>query len=202
MAELRLLCIHCADTNPNFRLTKGHLEQWHMGPLDVRDKDGNKTGEIKYKGKTYPSRAALPHEYIDMRPIQELHGRGWDRLGYSDLIHHNGTIENITPYNTDDWVDPKEMTWGVGGINSYSRHVCLEGGRDEDNVSKTFKFAQIYSDAQFTALTSYINQFLTDHPGDKIAGHYMFSTKPCPNFNLGELFELAGIDSKHLYKTK
>lgn len=200
MAELRLLCVHCADTNPNFRLSKDDLDQWHMGPRDLLDSNGRKTGGVRYKGKDYPSRAVLPHEYLGMRPVQELHGRGWDRLGYSDLIHRNGTIENLTPYNADDWVDPSEMTWGATGINSFTRHACLEGGRNEENESRMFKFHEIFTGAQFTSLTSYVNQFLKDHPGDKIAGHYMFSSKTCPNFAIREFFNIAGIDLKHMYK--
>ena len=197
MAELKVLCIHCADTNPNFRLTKNDLDQWHMGPRDIRDNSGT-ANSVRYKGKDYPTRSALPHEYLGMRPIQELHGRGWDRLGYSDMIKRNGTIENLTPYNTDDWVDPKEMTWGATGINSFSRHLCMEGGRNADNESRRFDFYEIFTDAQFTSLTSYINQFLKDHPGDKIAGHYMFSDKTCPNFVMEDFFNLAGIDLKHI----
>jgi len=199
MAELKLLCIHCADTNPNFKLDKDDLDQWHMGPRDVKD-DRGQLIKVRYKSRDYPTRAALPHEYLGMRPIQELHGRGWDRLGYSDLIHRTGTIENLTPYNADDWVDPKEMTWGASGINSFTRHICMEGGRDVENESRSFKFAEIFTDQQFTALSSYVNQFLKDHPGDEIAGHYMFSTKTCPNFYIKDFFLLAGIDSKHIYK--
>lgn len=200
MAELKLLCIHCADTNPNFDLKKKHLDQWHKGPKDLRDSNGKKTGVVRYLGKDYQSRAALPLHFLGGKPIAELRGRGWDRLGYSDLIHNTGTIENITSYDQDDWVDPKEMTWGVSGINSFTRHICMEGGRNEENESRKFNFADIFTDAQFTSLTSYINQFLRDHPGDKIAGHYMFSTKSCPNFAVEDFFALSDIDIKHLYK--
>jgi len=200
MAELKALCGHCADTNPNFVLTKDHLDQWHMGPRDLRDAQGKKTGEVRYKGVNYPTRMALPHHYLGMRPIQELYGRGWDRLGYSDMIKRNGTIENLTAYNQDDWVDPKEMTWGATGTNSWTRHFVLEGGRNEENESRLFQFHEIFTDAQFTAMVGYINQFLKDHPGDKIAGHYMFSSKTCPNFTMEDFFNLAGIDLKHLYK--
>lgn len=200
MGQLSILVIHCADTNPNFSITKNDLEQWHKGPRDLHDDDGKFIG-VRYLGKTYPSRAALPLHNLGGKPIAELHGRGWDRLGYSDLIHRTGIIENVTPYDKDDWITPEEMTWGVAGINSMSRHVCLEGGRNEDNDSGRFKFAQIFTDAQFTALTSYVNQFLKDHPGDKIAGHYMFSTKTCPNFFIDEFLQLAGIDLSHMYRS-
>jgi N-acetylmuramoyl-L-alanine amidase len=198
MAELKILCIHCADTNPNFNLRAGHLEQWHKGPKDIKDRNGTVIN-VRYMGRTYPSRAALPLEYLDKRPIGELHGRGWDRLGYSDLLKRNGTLINLTEYDKDDWIDPDEMTWGATGINSIARHICLEGGRNTDNESGMFNFFDIFTDAQFTLLTGYINQFLKEHPGDKIAGHYMFANKTCPNFKLGKFFEMAGIDLKHIH---
>ena len=190
MAELKILCIHCADTNPNFKLTKEYLYQWHMGPKDIRNNSG-KVIKVRYLGKDYVQRVILPLDSLGCRPIAELYGRGWDRLGYSDLIHRDGRIENLTPYNNDDFVDPEEITWGVTGINSKSRHVCLEGGRNEENESKMFSFREVYTDAQFTALTGYVSQFIKDHPGDKIAGHYMFSKKTCTNFLIKDFFLLA-----------
>lgn len=198
MAELKILCIHCADTHPGYRVDKGVLEQWHMGPCDIW-KDGKIVG-VKYLGDMYPDRDHLPNELIDQRHIRELHGRGWDRLGYSDLIHRNGDIENLTQYDDDDYISSDEITWGCSGINSKTRHVCLEGGKNTQNESGVFLFHEIFTDAQFTTLAGYMNQFLKDHKGDKIAGHYMFTDKKtCPNFTIGTFLENAGIDLKHLY---
>ncbi len=172
-----------------------------MGPRTLFDSDGEIVG-VRYKAIDYPDRESLPNELIDGRSIRELHGRGWDRLGYSDLFHRSGGIENITPYNDDDWVGSHEMTWGASGVNSIARHICLEGGRNGENESRVFKFAEIFPDALFVALVGYVNQFLKDHPGDKIAGHYMFtSRKTCPNFLIEEFFGLAGINSKHMYRS-
>ena len=125
--------------------------------------------------------------------------RGWSRLGYSDLIHRDGSIENLTPYDNDHIVQSHEMTWGAAGVNSISRHVCLEGGRNDKNESGVYLFDDIFTDAQFTTLIGYVNQFLKDHPGDKIAGHYMFSGKTCPNIQIEEFLVLAGISLEHLY---
>ncbi|GAG60195.1 unnamed protein product [marine sediment metagenome] len=199
MAEQKLLVAHCADTHPDFSLTKDHVLQWHMGPKDMYNKNGKFLG-VKYFGKTYENRIVLPLEFIGGKQIAELHGRGWDRPGYRDLMLRNGHFVNLVPDNGDDWISPDEMTWGVKGINSISSHLCLSGGRNSENESRMFKFHEIYNDAMFTSLTSYFNQFLKDHPGDKIAGHYMFSDKTCPNTDVEEFLTLAGIDLKHLYK--
>lgn len=197
MSELKILCIHCADTHPDYRVDKGILEQWHKGPRDIWEND--RIVGVKYLDGIYPDRQHLPNQLIDQRSIRELHGRGWNRLGYSDLIHRNGDIENLTPYDDDDYISSDEMTWGVVGINSMARHVCLEGGRNSENESRVFLFNEIFTDAQFITLVGYIKQFLKDHPGDKIAGHYMFSGKTCPNFIIDEVFGKARINMKYLY---
>ena len=125
--------------------------------------------------------------------------RKWDRLGYSDLIHRNGTIESLTPYDNDHIVQSHEMTWGAAGVNSVSRHVCLEGGRDDNNKGGVFLFDEIFTDAQFTTLIGYVKQFLKDQPQAKVAGHNVFSDiKTCPNFNVSGLMLLAGIPGNRL----
>jgi len=199
MAEQKLLCIHCADTHPDFPLGKSHILQWHIGPKNLFNHYGKISG-VKYKGKTYASRAVLPLEFIFGTPIAELNGRGWDRPGYRKLMLRNGEFVQLAPDDGDDWISPREMTWGAKGINSIAEHICLAGGRNSENESRVFSFHEIYTDAMFTSLTSYCNQFLVDHPGDKISGHYMFSTKTCPNIRIENFMALAGIDLKHLYK--
>jgi len=59
----------------------------------------------------------------------EKGGRGWSRVGYSDIVYLDGSLVNMTPFNQDNKVDNAEMTWGVRGINARSRHVVYVGGR-------------------------------------------------------------------------
>ena len=125
--------------------------------------------------------------------------RGWDRLGYSDIIHRDGSIENLTKYDNDHLVQSHEVTWGAAGVNSISRHVCLEGGRTEDNKGGVRLFDEIFTDAQFTTLIGYVKQFLKDQPQAKVTGHNIFSDiKTCPNFNVGGLMLLAKIPGNRL----
>ena len=58
MGKLKYLVIHCSDTFPKMTVTKDMLLQWHEGP---RDLDG---GRVRYKGRNYPSRKALPDVLI------------------------------------------------------------------------------------------------------------------------------------------
>ena len=56
-------------------------------------------------------------------------GRGWRQVGYTDLIHLDGTVERLVDNNEDANVDPWEITNGAAGYNSVSRHVAYAGGR-------------------------------------------------------------------------
>lgn len=198
--ELLFGVIHCADTHPNYHVTKGVLEQWHKGPKDIYE-NNDLTG-VKYLGNIYPDRDHLPDQEIDGFPIKYLHGRGWDRLGYSDLLKRDGTIINLTPYDNDHLVQSHEMTWGVAGINKNSRHICLEGGRNLANESDLLEFEEIFTDAQFTMLINWVKQFLKDQPQTKISGHNQWtSSKTCPNFNIVDLMLLAGIAKSRIYQS-
>ncbi len=194
---LKYLVAHCSGTHPNFNLTKSILDSWHMGPKDI--KDGGHIIKIRYKGQDYPSRDLLPAEYINGKPVNILHGRGWDRDGYTDMLARDGKIINVTPYNKDSIVDPNEITWGATGVNAFSRHICLVGGRNDDNESRMFNFHDIFTDAQFTTFVGYVEQFLKDHANTMIAAHYDFSNKTCPNFNVYNLLKDAGVDPARLY---
>jgi len=199
MKELKYLVIHCADTRPNYNITKTILEQWHKGPRDVKDSKGNII-KVRYLGKDYLSRDHLPNHFIGDVPIRDLIGRGWDRLGYSDMIKRDGTIVNLTSYDHDKFVEYNEMTWGATGINAISRHVMLEGGRNIKGQSRQFPFLEIFTYNQFTILVNYCKQFLKDYLGTYITAHYVFSPKTCPNFDIvEELHHNAGIPAKHIY---
>lgn len=59
-------------------------------------------------------------------------GRGWKQVGYSEMIHLDGGIEKLVDNNNDDVVDPWEITNGVAGYNSVSRHIVYVGGVASD----------------------------------------------------------------------
>ncbi len=197
MAELKYLGLHCSETRPKFNLTGKILESWHKGPRDIKE-NGVTTG-VRYMGKTYSSRDLLPVEFLNGRSIKELVGRGWDRCGYADLFLRNGDIENITPYNDDDIVDPWEVTFGIAGINAFTRHVCLVGGLNNKGERGIFKFHDIFTDAQFTTLIGYVKQFLKDHENTQVVAHYQFSKKTCPGFGVYNLLKDADIDPARIY---
>lgn len=124
-------------------------------------------------------------------------GRGWKRLGYSDIIHLDGTKENLTPYDEDEYVTNSEMTWGAAGINSKSRHLVVVGGRTKDNKHIQFDFAK---PSQIETLLKECRSFIHHHPNAKIAGHYHFSEyKTCPNFDIEGLLLSNGFAKENIY---
>lgn len=105
-------------------------------------------------------------------------GRGWSRVGYSDLVLLDGTRHRFVKHNNDSWVDANEITNGVAGFNSIARHVCYVGGMD-----KTGKQAKnTLTHEQNIMLSSIIAEVLSYAPNIKIAGHNQFSAKACPSF--------------------
>jgi N-acetylmuramoyl-L-alanine amidase len=192
--KLTYLVIHCTSTPSTMKVTKGNLESWHKGPKY------NSDGSVIYLGKKYDAIDLLPNDYINQQPIQKISGRGWDRLGYSDMIHRDGLLENITPYNEDDIVDPGEVTWGATGVNSISRHIVLVGGWRGDQKEGTFPFTDIFTSAQFLTLNRYIGKLLKLHPNIKIVGHrdIPHANKTCPNFSVLDFLRAISIEDKNI----
>lgn len=106
-------------------------------------------------------------------------GRGWKQVGYSDLIHLNGGVENLVPYDEDQTVDPWEVTNGAAGYNGTSRHVVYVGGLD-----MTGKPRDTRTSAQKKALERYVKAFQRKHPTAKVVGHNELSAKACPCFDV------------------
>ena len=190
MGKLTYLIIHCTDTPVGMIVNKGKLDEWHKGPRLLDD------GTYKYLGKIYLTIDDLPNDTLNGKPIRNIRGRGWDRLGYSDIIDWEGEVTNLTLYNEDQWVQSHEMTWGASGFNSISRHVVVVGGRSEN-----YKIADTLTDTQGDSLKQYVEKFLVVHDDCKVAGHYHFTDKKtCPNFDVEKFLELSGFQENHIYR--
>jgi len=147
-----------------------------------------------------------------MSPVSEG-GRGWDRLGYSDMIYLDGSLINLTPYNQDSKVDPWEITWGAKGINSLSRHIVYVGGlgldpelelmSDDDLELVEFNDKYIPKDTrtpcQLDTMEIYVKYMIKRHPNILIAGHNHFSSKSCPSFDVTRWLRSIGILDKNIH---
>ena len=184
MARLRYLAIHCSDTPKDMEVTKDLLCQWHKGPCDMD------AGKVKYLGKVYSSRKALPKAEQGGVAIAKLQGRGWDRLGYYAIIHRDGKMEVLTPNNLDAEITSDEMTWGIAGINSQAIHVVLEGGK-----GALSEFNQHFTPAQDEELFAFCKKMILHHPEILIIGHNQKAEKTCPGFSVYEWLMDHWIDS-------
>jgi len=121
----------------------------------------------------------------------EKGGRGWSRVGYTDLIHLDGTIERMVEDNEDAQVDPREITNGAAGYNSISRHIVYAGGVAKDG--KTPKDTR--TPAQMEALKNYVMDFHRRFPDVRIIGHNEVAAKACPSFDVQKWLEQIGIQN-------
>lgn len=121
-------------------------------------------------------------------------GRGWQQVGYSDMITIEGELINLVPYNEDSNVDRWEITNGVAGINAISMHVVYVGGCNKDMKPKDTRTME-----QLRALTIYVYEAIENHPDIKVAGHNQFAQKACPSFDVPRWLREIGIEEKNIY---
>lgn len=197
MGKWLYICLHTLDVPYDMVVTKGMIDRWHMGPKDIQE-----NGKVKYMGKIYESRKDLPDERLGDVPIRNMHGRGWDRVGYHEIFHKSGSIEILTDINDDNWINYHEMTWGAAGINAKAVHWALEGGwTKEGKKNDIFDFFDLYNDAQYTNLEFQLKATLGLHTHLKVMGHNHVSSKTCPNFNVEFWMKKMLIPEENIYKS-
>lgn len=129
-------------------------------------------------------------------------GRGWSKVGYSDIIKRDGEIEQLNEYNEDEWVTGDEITNGASGFNGVARHVCLIGGRNEEGKTIFGKIQKLYTYEQIKSITDYVRRFLALHPDCKVLGHYQVNDhKVCPGFDVPKYLRSICVEEKNIYKT-
>lgn len=116
-------------------------------------------------------------------------GRGWRQVGYTDLFHLDGSVERLVDNNEDAHVDPWEITNGVAGYNSVSRHIVYVGGCDTTMKPKDTRTA-----AQTAAMAKYVLDFHARHPAVRIVGHNQLAAKACPSFDVAAWLKEIGIN--------
>ena len=135
--------------------------------------------------------------HVSVADIEQWHlkERGWSRVGYSDMITLDGSLMNLHPFDTNDVVDPWEITNGVRGLNGLARHIVYAGGTDRDGKAKDTRTAR-----QTTTLIDYVRFMVKRHPDIQIGGHNQFSTKDCPSFDVPKWLRSISIPEHNIYK--
>lgn len=117
-------------------------------------------------------------------------GRGWKQVGYSRLLHLDGSIEQLVANNNDDIVDPWEVTNGVAGKNSICEHWVYAGGMSKDMKAPK----DTRTPAQRSVLEKEVKAFHARFPHIKIVGHNYFAAKACPSFDVQAWLKEIGIN--------
>lgn len=131
--------------------------------------------------------AEIRHWHTD--PVSKG-GRGWNQVGYTDMIHLDGRVERMVKNNEDANVDPWEITNGAAGYNSISRHIVYVGGLATDG--KTPKDTR--TAAQTKAMINYVRDFHNRFPQIRIVGHHDLNPgKACPSFDVQQWLLSIGI---------
>lgn len=128
---------------------------------------------------------------VSAKDIYQWHivERGWSKMGYSDMIHLDGSLENLTPFDQDDDKEGFELTNGAKGINGVSHHIVYVGGKGGDTRTRSQK----------GSLEDYVRYMILRHPDIQVAGHNQFSTKDCPSFDVPEWLRELCIHEKNIY---
>jgi len=118
-------------------------------------------------------------------------GRGWKQVGYTDMIHLDGSLERLVSNNEDSVVDPWEVTNGAEGYNSTSRHIVYVGGQSlGDKTPRDTRTA-----AQKDTLATYVKYFHLRNPKAQIIGHHDLNPgKACPSFDVKAWLKTIGIN--------
>ena len=115
-------------------------------------------------------------------------GRGWNQVGYTDMVHLDGKVERLVRNNEDMQVDAFEITNGAKGYNAIARHIVYVGGVDADGKAKDTR-----TEAQRNALAAYVRDFHARFPQVRIIGHNEIAPKACPSFNVQPWLKAIGI---------
>ncbi len=138
------------------------------------------------------SSTELKHWHMDPQPK----GRGWSKPGYADMIHLDGSLENLIEYDEDNWISSDEISNGARGFNGCTRHIAVVGGKGFNMAD----FEEVLTDGQFVTLQIYIKEFLGKHPDCKVLGHYEVNPhKACPGFDVPAYLEFISIPEKYIY---
>lgn len=144
-----------------------------------------------------PEGRAVSKADIELWHIKE---NGWSRVGYSDMVHINGVLENLIDFDQDNSVDPWEVSNGAKGYNGISRHVVYVGGTEKTKYPwmSRYPMKDTRTVEQLNTLTVYVKYMILRHPDIKVVGHNQLSNKNCPSFDVPTWLREICIKEKNI----
>ena len=139
---------------------------------------------------TPEGREVTKEEIMQWHTLPKPKGRGWKQVGYTDIVHLDGRVENLVKNNNDDIVDGFEITNGVTNMNSVCRHIVYVGGLAKDG--KTPKDTRTGN--QKIAMGNFVREFNRKFPHVTIVGHNHFAAKACPSFDVAEWLKIIRVN--------
>ena len=126
--------------------------------------------------------------------------RGWSVVGYSDIIHLDGSLENLVDWDQDGLIESSEITNGARGYNGIARHVVYAGGsaKTKPAWSNTYPPKDTRTEEQFQTLKLYVAWHVLRYPDIKIIGHNQISNKACPSFEVPNFLRSIMIPDKNI----
>ena len=109
---------------------------------------------------------------IGVKEIRRWHTeeRNWSDIGYHFVQRRSGLIEVGRPI--------ERAGAHTIGRNAHSIGICMVGGKP------VFNFTQ----KMITEMQSFLNKLKDQYPNAKLSGHNEHSSKPCPKFDVRQLF--------------
>jgi len=107
--------------------------------------------------------------------------RGWTNPGYHILVRADGSWTQLQDFN--------KITNGVAGINTTSLHVSYIGG-----IGPNGRALDNRTDKQKEVFETVYNTFKNKMPNLTFHGHYEFSNKACPSFNVEKWIEEINLN--------
>ncbi len=128
--------------------------------------------------------------------------RGWSRYGYSDMVHIDGTLENLIEFDQDDNVDSWEISNGARGFNGTSRHLVYVGGAQKSKPfwMRYYPPKDTRTPEQRRTLITYVKFMILRHPDILVCGHNQLANKACPSFDVPKWLRENGIAEKNILK--
>lgn len=104
----------------------------------------------------------------------------YNKMGYNYVVGLKGNVIALAPIDSSAVLEPREVVWGVSGVNSRTISIAYIGGLDRNHKPKDTRTPQ-----QKIVFRYLIFQLKTQFPNVKVMNHRDFPGvhKACPSYD-------------------